>query len=59
MKIKSRKKGKGKLNVMINLSKEAPEILNKTFTILLQIQRKKMNRIKRKITFKLSAKVGI
>lgn len=42
---------KRKLNVVINLSKEVPVLLNKTILLLL-IQRKKMNKIKREITFK-------
>lgn len=51
MKIKSRGEKKRKLNVVINLSKEVPVLLNKTILLLL-IQRKKMNKIKREITFK-------
>lgn len=54
MKIKSRKKGNGKLNGVINLSKEVPEILHKTSILLLLSQRKKTNRIEREIAFKFS-----
>lgn len=52
MKLNSREKGKGKLNVVINLSKDISELLNKT-TLLLLIQRKKMNNIKKEITLKI------
>lgn len=52
MKLNSREKGKGKLNVVINLSKDILELLNKT-TLLLLIQRQKMNNIKKEITLKI------
>lgn len=52
MKLNSREKAKGKLNVVINLSKDISELLNK-ITLLLLIQRKKMNNIKEEITLKI------
>lgn len=53
MRIKNREKGNGKLTAVVHLSKEVPELLKKT-TLLLLIQKMKMNNIKTEITLKIS-----